>query len=96
MAALLAARRGDPGAARRLDTELAALDEPYLLGAQTVWRARIAAVLGENDRALRLLRQAFSEGQDSRLRWALHTDRDFDELRENPALRAMYTPGPGR
>jgi DNA-binding SARP family transcriptional activator len=90
LAALVAAQRGDPRAALALDVELAEADEPYLFGEPTAWRARIAAVLGEDERAIRLIRRAFAEGQDGRLRSALHTSRDFDQLREREAFRALY------
>ncbi len=44
---LIAARRGDLEAAEEIDAQLAASDRPYLLGHNTYWRSRIAAVLGE-------------------------------------------------
>jgi TolB-like protein len=86
----IAARRGDRAEAKRISTLLAASTQPYLRGAHTLWRARIAAQLGDSEEALHLLRQAFSEGQGYDL-W-LHTDVDLDLLRELRAFRALVRP----
>jgi tRNA A-37 threonylcarbamoyl transferase component Bud32/tetratricopeptide (TPR) repeat protein len=74
-----AARRGDADAARAISRELGELDLPYLNGIDTLWRARIAALLGDNDEAVELLRRAFAEG----LRYSifLHCDMDLEVLR---------------
>jgi tetratricopeptide (TPR) repeat protein len=88
--ALLAARAGDTETARRIDSELAAADRPYDLGETTAWRARIAAVLGEDDRAVELVRRALAEGRSGQFRTALHVLRDFDALRERPDFRRLY------
>jgi hypothetical protein len=53
-------------------------------------RARIAAALGENDRALALLRAALAEGF-----WypgQLHSDPAFARLRDTPAFRTVTRP----
>lgn len=88
--ALLAARAGDSETARRIDAELAAVDRPYDLGETPAWRARIAAVLGENDRAVALVRRALAEGRSGQFRTALHTLRDFDALRDRPDFRGLH------
>lgn len=90
MAALLAARRGDAGPARATEAELSRLAGRWRFGEQTVWRARIAAVLGEEEHSLRLLRQALAEGQGAQLLYHLHVLRDFDALRARRAFRALY------
>lgn len=89
MAGLIAAHRGDTEAPRRAAAALGAMDTPYLFGEPTFWRARIAAVLGEEENAIALLRQAFAEGQHSRVRWLLHVGRDFDALRDSDAFREL-------
>jgi len=58
---VIAAARGDLERAAEINGQLAGMDRPYLFGRNTLWRARIAAMLGERDEAVRLLRQAFSE-----------------------------------
>jgi tRNA A-37 threonylcarbamoyl transferase component Bud32/tetratricopeptide (TPR) repeat protein len=60
---VLAARREDVSAARAADDWLSAVDPRHRRGEVSVWRARIAAALGERERAVELLEQAFREGQ---------------------------------
>jgi hypothetical protein len=55
------------------------MNRPYIRGAHTYGRARIAAALGERDRAVDLLREAFAEGQA--LAWGTHGDYVFERLR---------------
>lgn len=86
----IAARQGQPGAARQIAASLASTSYPYPRGRPTLWRARIAAQLGEGDEAVMLLRQAISEGQGYGL-W-LHTDIDLEPLRSHRAFRAMLRP----
>ena len=85
----VAARRGDRRAALAADSALAALADPYLGGANTLWRARIAAVLGERGRAVALLRKAFADGRA--VPW-LHGDPDFLALRDDPSFRELMRP----
>jgi len=56
------ARLNDLEGASRISNELAMPDGPYLWGKNTVWRARIAALLGKRGLAVELLRRAFNEG----------------------------------
>ncbi len=60
--AVASATLGDRELALSIDVELRGLDRPYLFGKATAWRARIAAALGEHERAITLLRHALSEG----------------------------------
>jgi len=86
---VLAARRGDRETALAADSALAALRESYLGGINTLWRARVAALLGEQERAITLIRQAFAEGQ----RYLdVHDVVDFHSLRENSAFRDLVRP----
>jgi tetratricopeptide (TPR) repeat protein len=57
----LAARAGDPGAARRVEEKLAGSGVADR-GSRLFWRAAIAASLGEKQRAVDLLDQAFDGG----------------------------------
>ena len=76
---VVAAERGDAAAARRASDALAQMNRPYIRGVHTYGRARIAAALGERDRAVDLLREAFAEGQA--LAWTVHGDHAFERLR---------------
>ena len=86
----LAARRGNRDEQMRISRWLAALDEPYLLGSNTLWRASIAALLGERERAVELLRTAFDEGLTYGL-W-LHTDPDLQHLWDYPPFQELVRP----
>jgi tetratricopeptide (TPR) repeat protein len=97
---VIAARRGDRAEALRISAWIEGLDRPYLYGYDTLWRARIAALLGEDERAMDLLRVAFGQGLkfvgtfvgDAPARtWGpwLHRDIDFESLRHSPAWQDL-------
>jgi tetratricopeptide (TPR) repeat protein len=87
---VLAARQNDPARARVLARRLAAIPPRYNFGIPTVWRARIAAALGQRDSAVTLLRQAFAEGREYDL-W-LHRDQDLAPLRDYPPFLELTRP----
>ena len=60
---VLAARRGERAQAERISDSLAAFQVPYIRGAHTPGCARIAAVLGQRERAVALLGDTFRQGQ---------------------------------
>jgi tetratricopeptide (TPR) repeat protein len=66
---VLAARLGDRAEALRISDHLADRDDPYLGGSNTYWRGGIAAVLGDRERAVNLLREAHSEGTAFGITW---------------------------
>lgn len=87
---VLAAMRGDAAAAERFSDRIAVLDLPYARGRHTMWRARIAAALGQNARAVELLHRAWREGV-----WIwpqLHTAHEFDHMRADPAFQELVRP----
>jgi tetratricopeptide (TPR) repeat protein len=86
----LQARLGHTGEARQVDAELAARTGPYQHGIPTYWRACIAAQLGEKDRAVGLLAQAF--GQGFYFSYNLHRDLDLEPLRGYPPYEALVKP----
>jgi serine/threonine-protein kinase len=86
----LAARQGDRPRAREMANRLAALPRVYSFGVPTVWRARIAAALGERDAAVDLLRTAFAEGREYDL-W-LHRDQDLAALRGYAPFEELTRP----
>jgi tetratricopeptide (TPR) repeat protein/tRNA A-37 threonylcarbamoyl transferase component Bud32/TolB-like protein len=87
----IAALRGDVAEARALQRALAQIDGPYQFGAHTYRRAQIAALLGEPDEALRLLRQAWGEGLPPIWEW-VHQAPEFDGIRRHPAFREFVRP----
>ncbi len=88
-AGALAARRGDLAAALAADRALAAMRDPYLHGRHTYWRARIAALLGERERSLALIRDAIQQGRDY---LEVHGEADFAALRDMPSFRNLMQP----
>jgi tetratricopeptide (TPR) repeat protein len=59
----LAARKGNNEEAIRYSGQLAQLDQPYLFGNNIYWQARIAAVLGEKEKAITLIKEALAQGR---------------------------------
>jgi serine/threonine-protein kinase len=59
---VLAARDGDTVATVRADRQLLSASAGFVFGRNTLWRARIAATLGDAGRAATTLRAAFTQG----------------------------------
>jgi tetratricopeptide (TPR) repeat protein len=85
-----AAREGDRNAALEASARLDTMSDPYLRGANTYWQAEISALLGDERRAVALLRRSFREGQPVAVR--VHSDPDFESLRDNPEYRRLIAP----
>jgi DNA-binding SARP family transcriptional activator len=88
--AVLAARRGDVAGAALGDEALRQLARPYLFGRETAWRARVAAQLGDADRAVRLVVRAFAEGYPHGVE--LHADQDLEPLRDHEVFQRLLRP----
>ncbi len=88
---LCVARLGNQDEAKEYSRRLEELDRPYLQGAHTLYMARIAAVLGEQDQVMRLLQNAISQGRDYRGAF-FHRDFDFESLRDYPAFQELIRP----
>lgn len=87
---LVAARQGRLGDAEAGAERLANENRHYLFGRATVWRARLAAQLGNHDAAILLLRRALAEGTPFGI-WT-HRDIDLEPLRDVPSFRAIVSP----
>jgi tetratricopeptide (TPR) repeat protein len=83
----LAARRGDSAEVSRMDAWLRS--HPGDAHA-TYDQARIAALLGDREGAVALLRHAFEQGLRGRM--YVHIDPDFEALREYPPYRELIRP----
>jgi Flp pilus assembly protein TadD len=83
----LAIRQGDHAEARRMDEWLQA--HPGNSRA-TQARARLAALRGDREGAVSLLRQAFDQGLNGRM--FVHIDPDFESLRDYPPYRELVRP----
>ena len=86
----LAVRLGDRPAAERIAEALRALDGRYRFGLQTYCRARIASLLGEKEKAVALLREAFAQGY--RFSISVHRDIDYEPLRDYPPYQELIRP----
>jgi serine/threonine-protein kinase len=89
---VLAVRLGDRARAQRIDQALAALTWPYLTGYHTYYRAQIAAVLGDRDRAVGLLRDAIAQGAAGDPWDHLHSEPAFGSLRDYPPFQELLRP----
>ena len=89
-----AARRGDVEAANEIDAQLLTIDGPYLQGFNTYWRSRIAAVLGDRERAVSLLREALAAGQRQfgASQYWIHAVMDFESLVDYPPFQELVRP----
>ncbi len=88
--AVLAARRGDREEALRLSSGLAQLAHRFDFGREPYWQACVASLLGEPERAMVLLREAYAAGRTVTL--ALHRDVDLEPLWDYPAFREFVRP----
>ena len=87
----IAARRGDAAAVARIDAVLAErATERWNFGAATYRRARLAAALGDAERAAQFLEQAWREGYP--IYANVWTDPEFTYVRGHPAVDALLVP----
>jgi tetratricopeptide (TPR) repeat protein len=82
----LAARRHDQREVDRMTAWLASRSNPGAFQA----RARIAALLGNKEEAVQLLRESFDHGLEGKM--FLHTDPDFESLLDFPPYRELIRP----
>ncbi len=90
MLGCLAARTGDHGEALRIREELERLDRPYMFGENFYWGACIAALVGEREQAVELLRKAFARGYQYGPN--LHSDPNLEPLRDHPPFQELIRP----
>jgi tetratricopeptide (TPR) repeat protein len=87
---VLAARKGNLKEARKISDELKKMSRPYLFGRHAYWRARIASLLGEKQRAVELLRESFAQGN-----WYgtyLLQEIDFEPIKDYPPFKELMRP----
>jgi len=87
---LIAARQGDRVKAMAISEWLKNLKLPYLFGGNTYNRACIAAVLGDKDQAIALLKESFLQGETYNT--GLHRDFDFESLWDYPPFKEILRP----
>ena len=77
---VIAARMGDEEKAEQYAVELRHFSGRYLFGRPTYWRARMAALLNEPEKAVNLLNESFAQG--NRFGIYIHQTIDFESLKE--------------
>jgi hypothetical protein len=85
-----AAGMHDTVTAKRIASELAAVQTRYNRARPTYWRAAIAAQLGDKAGAVELLRQAIREGQG--VGSEMHRLTEFQSLRGYPPFEEILRP----
>jgi Flp pilus assembly protein TadD/TolB-like protein len=90
MLGTLVARLGERDEALRIAGALQDLEGPYLFGTNTYRRAGIAAVIGERQGAVDLLRASLAEGRPNSL--AIHREIDFESLRDFVPFHKLLEP----
>jgi len=83
------ATKGNREKAMQISQLLEKLEQPYRFGDCTCWRAGIAALLGEKERAMILLRQALDQGLGY---WRLHPYRSLEPLWDYPPFQELIRP----
>ncbi len=90
MLGVASAHVGDRAGARRCAEAIGAQDDFGSGGRRTLYQARIAAQLGDRRRAIRLIRQALSEGMPYSI--GLHRDVAFEPLWDEPEFVELLAP----
>ncbi len=85
-----AARMGDTAGAREISIRLAGMERPDPDPDYFMQRARLAALLGEPDEAMRLIRTAFSVGMPHSI--ILHRDPELESLRDRDDWQEFMRP----
>ena len=87
---IIAARQGDRTRAMDVSEWLKNLKLPYLFGANTHQRACIAAILGDKEQAVALLKESFLQGSEFGM-W-VHKDFDLESLWDYPPFIEFLKP----
>jgi hypothetical protein len=87
---VIAAITGDDDTAVQISAGLPAGESARAQAWGTYWQASIAAHLGEKDRAVELLAEAFSKGFPYGV--ALHCSMDFEPLWDHPPFQELLRP----
>jgi serine/threonine protein kinase/tetratricopeptide (TPR) repeat protein len=87
---LIAARQGNRARAMEVSEWLRNLKTPYQRGGPTYERACIAAILGEKEQAVSLLKESFLQGSSFKI--DLHKDFDLESLWDYPPFIEWLKP----
>ncbi len=90
MTGVLAALMGNEDEARQVEEALHTFDQEYLNHINTYFRARINALLGEREKAVSLLEEAFEQGMPFII--IIHRDLAFEPLQDYPPFQELLEP----
>jgi tetratricopeptide (TPR) repeat protein len=82
---------GSRAEAMKIADALAKVERPYLYGSHLYNRARILAMLGDREGAVRALQEAFAQGYD----WnglEMHLSNDWNLIRDYPPFIELMKP----
>jgi serine/threonine protein kinase/tetratricopeptide (TPR) repeat protein len=85
----IAAQEGNKEEALKISKQLEENKKPYSHGTPSYWRARIAALLGDKEGAVNLLRQATKQGYYFP---SIHPTEDFESLADYPPYVQLLKP----
>jgi len=86
----LAAMMGNDEEARQVEETLRTVDQQYLWGEHTYYRARINALLGEREKAVSLIEESLEQGR--RFGIDIHRDLAFESLQDYPPFQELLEP----
>ena len=87
---VLAAMMGNDEEARQVEETLRTVDQQYLWGEHTYYRARINALLGNREKAVSLIEESLNQGR--RFRIGIHRDLAFEPLQDYPLFQELLEP----
>ena len=90
MTGALAALMGDEEEARQVEEALRTIDQEYIRSLHTYFRARINALLGEREKAVSLIEEAFEQGMPFVI--VIHRDLALEPLQDYPPFQELLEP----
>ena len=90
MTGVLAVMMGDEEEARQVEEKLRNIDQEYLFGLHTYYRARINALLGEREKAVSLIEESFEQGRPFDI--YIHRDLAFEPLQDYQPFQELLEP----
>jgi tetratricopeptide (TPR) repeat protein/predicted Ser/Thr protein kinase len=88
----IAAAQGDREEALRISDEIGKVERPYLFGSIPYYQACIASLLGEKDKAVKLLQEAVAKGEVFGPGGKLHTNLALEPLADYPPFKEFMKP----
>jgi serine/threonine protein kinase/tetratricopeptide (TPR) repeat protein len=88
----IAARLGDREEAQKISDELGKMERPYLFGSIPYYQACIASLLGEKDKAVKLLQESVNQGRVFGPYGVFHPNLMLEPLADYPPFQEFIKP----